>query len=800
MCIFVSTLNYSTRVIGVSNIFFEKRGSVSCRMNKEREKEQQRVDFIQDVLDKKMKQLHGNMGGLKEGIIELRKNFWEDVTVNLDEPDDVIETFTSIKQQAELLAERERTHGHSNTQLKQIDKLKKSPYFGRIDFHEDGERETDRTYIGVASLMDENDEEFLIYDWRAPISSLYYDYSPGRAIYKTPSGMIEGTMELKRQFIIKEGQLKSMFDTGVTIGDSLLQEVLGGNANTQMKSIVSTIQREQNDIIRNERSKFLIVQGVAGSGKTSAALQRVAYLLYRYRNTLSADNIMLFSPNPLFNSYVATVLPELGEDNMEQTTYQQYLLTRLGGRFDIEDPFSQLEYTLTAINEPGYDSRMKAIQYKSSIGFKTLIDEYINDLSEQGLIFKNITFRDRTILSAQDISNIFYSQEKSISIPNRLKLTMEQIIRELAREEKVERLKDWVIEEAELLDKADYLKVFRQVQTEQENVEDVFGDTERELQLMAKAIVSKHFTPIKRAVKRFGFLNVPALYRQLFKLKGSFKQPDGWDAICSDTIDRLNSNYMTYEDATPYLYLQDQLEGRKSNTLIRHLFIDEAQDYSSFQFEYLRQLFPNSKMTILGDINQAIYAHTNNAPTLLEAEMDDTERIILKKSYRSTKQIVEFTKELVSGGEMIEPFNREGKKPVLMQVDNTPSLHINIEACVKGLKENGHETIAIICKTLEESLHAYAILGKMLHIRHMDKNANSYNKGVVILPVYLAKGIEFDAVIIYNASKEQYNREIERKLFYTACTRAMHELHLFYMDEKTPFIDEVSEETYMEKM
>ncbi|MEK3888855.1 RNA polymerase recycling motor HelD [Bacillus sp. FSL K6-3431] len=768
-------------------------------MNKEREKEQQRLDFIQNVLDNKKKHLHENMGGVKEGIIQLRKSFWDDVTVNLDEPDDVIETFTSIKQQAELLAERERTHGHSNKQLKQIHKLKNSPYFGRIDFHEDDEIGTDCTYIGVASLMDENDEEFLIYDWRAPISSLYYDYTPGRATYHTPSGMIEGTMELKRQFIIKEGKLKSMFDTGVTIGDSLLQEVLGANANTQMKSIVATIQKEQNDIIRNEKSKFLIVQGVAGSGKTSAALQRVAYLLYRYRNTLTSDNIMLFSPNPLFNSYVATVLPELGEDNMEQTTYQQYLLTRLGGKFDVEDPFSQLEYTLTAIKEPGYNNRMKSIHFKSSIGFKALIDEYIYYLSKQGLIFKNITFRDRIILSAQDIYNVFYSLDGSISIPNRIKLTMERILKELAKKEKLERLEEWVIEEAELLDKDDYLKVFRQVQKEQEDVDDAFGDAERELQLMAKAIVKKYFMPIRKAVKKYGFLNMRAVYRQLFTLKESFIWPDGWDAICSETIEQLNSNYMAYEDATPYLYLQDLLEGRKSNTLIRHLFIDEAQDYTPFQFEYLQQLFPHCKMTILGDVNQAIYAHTNNAQTLMATKLDNMEKIVLKKSYRSTKQIVEFTKGLIAGGEMIEPFNREGEKPTLVKVDTIHSLHLNIEACVSRLIENGHETIAIICKTMEESLHAYNILGTKLAIRLMDKNTNSYNKGIVILPVYLAKGIEFDAVIIYNASKELYSRENERKLFYTSCTRAMHELHLFSVDEITPFISGVSDQTYITK-
>lgn len=277
------------------------------------QREQDRVDFIVNQIDIKTKKLQKNAGKIGSDVLELRKEFWEDVTVNVDDPDDKIETAASIKQQAELLSERERTYKHTEKELKTLDRLRNSPYFGRIDFLENGEKWADQIYLGIASFMDEQDENFLIYDWRAPISSIYYDYSPGPARYKTLDGTIEGNMELKRQFIIRSSKINGMFETGVTIGDEMLQEVLGNNASSQMKSIVATIQSEQNQIIRNERSNLLIVQGVAGSGKTSAALQRVAYLLYRYRETLKSENIMLFSPNPLFNSYVATVLPELGK-------------------------------------------------------------------------------------------------------------------------------------------------------------------------------------------------------------------------------------------------------------------------------------------------------------------------------------------------------------------------------------------------------------------------------------------------------------------------------------------------------
>ena len=246
------------------------------------------------------------------------------------------------------MSERERSHRLLMQQWKSMNRLLPSPYFGRIDFQEDGLDFSEQIYIGVSSFVDEDGLSFLVYDWRTPIASLYYDYSPGAASYDTPGGRIEGTMELKRQYQIHDGQIRNMFDTSVTIGDELLQQVLGKGADSQMKSIVATIQKEQNAIIRNDKSRMLIVQGAAGSGKTSAALQRVAYLLYKHRERLKADQIVLFSPNPMFNSYVSTVLPELGEENMQQTTFQEYLDYWLGSTLRLEDPFDQIEYVLTA--------------------------------------------------------------------------------------------------------------------------------------------------------------------------------------------------------------------------------------------------------------------------------------------------------------------------------------------------------------------------------------------------------------------------------------------------------------------
>ncbi|MBW7458897.1 helicase, partial [Paenibacillus sepulcri] len=344
--------------------------------NQDWTEEQRRVDEVVEQIDTRIDLLEQETLESKSEMVEIRKNFWEDVTVNFEDTAEVAETFASMKQQAELLSERERTHGQASVQLRTLRKLRNSPYFGRIDFMEDGEQQEDCIYLGIASLRDRADENYLIYDWRAPISSLYYDYPPGPAEVETPSGTIHGELKVKRQFVIRDGIIVSLFDTGVTIGDELLQEVLGKQSDAQMKSIVATIQGEQNRIIRNERSRLLVVQGAAGSGKTSAALQRVAYLLYRYRGILKADQIVLFSPNPMFNSYVSTVLPELGEENMEQTTFQDYLAYRIGRAFRLENPYAQLEYALTGMDQPGYEARIEGIRFKASDGFVALMDRY----------------------------------------------------------------------------------------------------------------------------------------------------------------------------------------------------------------------------------------------------------------------------------------------------------------------------------------------------------------------------------------------------------------------------------------
>lgn len=415
------------------SIYFIKRSGLMADWELEKIHEQNRVNELKRKVHYEYKRLQILLGAAGSEIKSIKKNFWDDVTVNLEDAHEAAETHASIRQQSELLSERERRHKHSIEQVKLLNRLEKTPYFGRIDFIEEEEKNVEQIYIGVGSFYDEESSSFLVYDWRAPISSVYYDYSVGPAKYEAPEGIIAGTLELKRQFVIRNGEIISMFDTGITIGDELLQKVLGKQADSQMKSIVATIQKEQNTIIRNTKSRLLIVHGAAGSGKTSAALQRAAYLLYRFRDQLSSEQLLLFSPNPLFNSYVASVLPELGEANMQQTTFQQYLNQRLGDFFDIEDLFLQMEYVLSSIDDEEYEARLEGIRYKSSQTFLHEIDCLLNNLKKAGMIFKPIYFRRERILSAEEIYHYFYQLGNELSLPARMNLTVDKIRKEVRK-------------------------------------------------------------------------------------------------------------------------------------------------------------------------------------------------------------------------------------------------------------------------------------------------------------------------------------------------------------------------------
>lgn len=464
--------------------------------------EQARVARVTEALHKRIAEYEPAVGEIKSEVVDFRTHFWDDVTVNLSNDDDILETFMSMKQQAQVLSEREHSHRHMLHQLKRMKRLLPSPYFGRIDFQETGTNAAEKLYIGVASFIADDGETFLVYDWRTPIASLYYDFPPGPASFLTPGGDITGQIDLKRQFVIRDAVIKTMFDTGMTIGDDLLQEVLGKGAGSQMQSIVATIQQEQNRIIRNDSSRLLVVQGAAGSGKTSAALQRAAYLLYKHRERLTAEQMVLFSPNPMFNSYVATVLPELGEDNIQQTTFQEYINRRLAQTFEVEDPFDQIEYMLTQHDDPEYDARMAGITFKASARYLHVMRGYRDMLLKDRMKFRGIKFRGRTLLSRESILTQFYHSQSSASLSYRIDELKEWIIIQLRQLERAERKAEWVKDELDYLDQEQYQDAYTRLHKRQQAKNPAFDDAQQEEDLLRQQIVREAFRPIYKKLKR----------------------------------------------------------------------------------------------------------------------------------------------------------------------------------------------------------------------------------------------------------------------------------------------------------
>lgn len=773
-------------------------------MKKELRQEQEHLNYIMETINDQIGKFEEKTVQRKNEVVDIRKNFWDEVKVNTDSFDDYLETILSLRQQAQVLSVGQSTHKQASNKLSALRRMKEIPYFGRIDFTEEGTSELERIYIGVSTLTDLSGENFLIYDWRAPISSVYYDYPPGPAEYDTPEGVIHGMLDQKWQYIVRNGKVESMFDTSLTIGDEILQHVLGKGTDKQLHSIVASIQQEQNLVIRFDKGRLLIVQGAAGSGKTSAALQRIAYLLYKYRNWLKADQIILFSPNAMFNSYVSNVLPELGEENMQQVTFQEYLTHRLSDEFQLEDNYSQLEYILTKMHDPFYKTRTANIRFKASTNFFEIMKAYRQSLELSGMIFEGIKFRGKAIISAKEITERFYSIDTSLRFYNRIEKLTEWLNVRINQIEKVELKKHWVKEEIELLSKDDYQKAYKFLMKKSGYTDNSFDDYDKEIKVLSKMIVRRRFKPIREWIRMLQFIDIEGIYKQLFSDPTKIKQltggyvPEEWEHICQITVDMLDEGKLYYEDATPFLLLKELIQGFQTNSTIKHVLIDEAQDYSPFQFEFIKRLFPSARMTILGDFNQAIFAHSSESGDFQFLKglygTDETNTIQLTRSYRSTKQIVEFTRELVPGGEQIIPFEREGEWPVLTKVTALDELHSHITSNIEELMKRNNNTIAVICKSAEESNAAYEALKGIDGIKLVKTGSVEYEQGIVVIPAYLAKGIEFDAVIIYNASAEVYGDESLRRLFYTACTRPMHYLQLYSLGKPSPFIMNIEKE------
>lgn len=754
----------------------------------EQQKEQEHLDHVISLIQDRIKIVEKSISGAQSEAQDLNAHFFDDLKLDYDGYSTSMETALSIHQQQQLLEERQNAWQHATKQLSTLQRLNKRPYFARIDFQEQNEK-PETIYIGLGSFADKNDQ-FLIYDWRAPISSIYYDGKLGSVTYYAPDGEQEVLMTKKRQFSIKDGQIINMFDTNESIGDQMLINVLNEKSSTQMKSIVTTIQREQNKIIRNTTADLLFVQGSAGSGKTSAILQRIAYLLYRYRGNLVSSDVIMFSPNQLFNDYVKNVLPEMGEQNMVQMTYRQFVSRRVPA-FKVESLFDQFE---------DQNKNPKIAKLKDSLEFFEAINHYSKHLIKHGVVFKNIYFKDKEkpFFDKDYIKDIYYSFNENYNLRNRIEATREKLVARLNESISAEAKKAWVAKYLESISKEELNKLYDRPDQE-------FASSTEEERFLSKKIVIKSLKQVLRKVNANSFFNIRAQY--LAFLRAIPKMIDLQQYGISekewyDHIELVKQNFVRKQikitDISSYLYLYDVITGRRVNYEMRYAFIDEIQDYTPFQLAYLKYNFPRAKFTMLGDLNQAIFTKDDSLTLLDKVKQlfisEKIELIKLTKSYRSTKQITDFTKQILKSGELIEAFDRNGAKPTIWHCDNASAVQKINDILIANNQEK--LTTAIITKTLEEARDLTTKLkSESIKVTLIATANQRLVPGVLVIPSYLAKGLEFDAVIAWQVNNTNYHKEDERQLLYTITSRAMYKLDLIYTDELSDLLREIKADT-----
>lgn len=668
-----------------------------------------------------------------KAIIEHRKFLWD----NRSELDEI-----EINENCGQVALEEKLHASKISRIRTLERQLKSPYFARLDFREDGE-EAESFYIGLSTVEDEEDFEFLVFDWRSPVSNMFYDFEVGPAYYNSPGRIISGNIEFSRQFNIKNGKIVFMHNSNESLCDETLSEMLGGNATDKMKNIVATIQKEQNDIIRNDDSSILFIQGAAGSGKTSIALHRAAYLLYKNRKNLKADNILIFSPNEVFAEYISDVLPELGESNILQTTFELYAKKFLPSTYGFESKNEHLDYIYSCDKSTDeFLLRSKAMEYKNSIEFMDILDKYTKDIPNLLTDIKPIIIDNKEVLSKSLVEKTFLRRFSDIPFLNRIEVVKQSLFSQLETR--------YLSDDTTL--ELDYI----------EDKEEFYNYCKSEVNLQVDNMVKT--------------LDNVAIYRLLWDNINKYSSYN-LDNIKEYTLRYLSFNKIKYEDITPIIYIRAAMEGFRNYSNIKHILIDEAQDYSPLFYQLIKKSFINAKITIMGDLNQRIDKHSNvkNRNSILNV-FDDVSVKVLTKSYRSTSNITNFSKEILDTHEPIEAVEREGEKPHIYI--GKESLTEEVIKSLLKMREKGYQSIAIICKNKNKAEQVYYKLKELYSdINLIIDEKSELKTGINVISSYLAKGLEFDGVIVYDG--ESYLDKEDANLFYTVCTRALHELIIF---------------------
>ena len=603
---------------------------------------------------------------------------------------------------------------------KRFKKMQDSPFFGRVDFRYDGDEEAETFYIGIGNLSESAGSLPLVYDWRAPVSGLFYDYDKGPASYEAPSGIFEGEVTSKWQYKIRKGKMLYEFESDVKIDDEILGAELGSNGEVQLKNIVRTIQKEQNEIIRNTKDKIMVIQGAAGSGKTSVALHRIAYLLYHDRENLKSSNVLILSPNGVFADYISHILPELGEENIREMSFDLFAYRELKDIVgDCEDRYDQIERTV--INP----KIQKICREKQSPEFVSKLDGFVLRLEDELMNFRDVEYRGCT-LSEKEIIDLFYFKFLDVPLLSRMHSVAEYFI------DQVETLRDRDLSDEE---REEVMECFR----------------------------SMYET------------------RDCYVLYSRFLEEEGYRPLPHCQIEKRR---LRYEDVYPVLYLKYTLYQCRNHHGIKHVVVDEMQDYSWIQYLLIHKMFP-CRMTILGDKAQTMEDETQDVLKFLPKIFGkDIRKIVMNRSYRNTMEVAQYANHL-TGIEDMELFERHGEPVDERTFSSTEeALETVLEKWLNRREE--FETEALIFLTEKEAEHAYLYIEKRLkeinpeaenQLCYMNRDSQSFKKGLTVTTFYLAKGLEFDQV--FGIFEEVRESGLQCQAEYITATRALHELHMY---------------------
>lgn len=674
--------------------------------------------------------------------------------------------FVGDREELWRIADRKKLH------ISNLEVAQDKPYFARIDFVSEEDGKISTIYIGKNGVM--KDTDIIVTDWRAPISSLYYDAEVGKCGYEAPDGRINGEMLLKRQYEIENGELQEYFDVDLVSNDELLQKYLNDNNDARLKSIVSTIQKEQNAVIRKSLSDNIIVQGVAGSGKTTVALHRIAYLVYNYINNIKQNQYLVIGPNPVFLKYIKSVLPELDVDGVEQCTYEMFAKKYIDEDININSSNKKVIANISGKNKNDID------KFKCSMKYKDMLDRFLA-LYFYSITSKPLMLGNFQVLSSEEIANAFKTTENSYSnnLSNRIELTIERLCR-IIEDKQSEIMSNY----------ADYsFELFKTATSDEEKnkMRDMFSKDRLEISKNCRSSLRKYFNKSK--------VNATKLYKLFLSTISDFDiyEYPYLKELKKETTKNIKGNDYDFEDLAALMYIKQIISPNKDYEKIRHVVIDEAQDLGEFNFYSLKSILPSATFSIFGDLAQSIYDYRgiNSWEDVNNSMFKNNGNIInFNKSYRTTAEIMNVADDVAEsiGLGRSDLVVRHGEDVHVSEMEEDKNIPEFIAKKIIEYKEKGYKTIAVISKTNLLSNYINDDLSSLgINIPNVSENDDLSDERFRICTIsnQLAKGLEFDAVIINNASEKIYSSSnpLDMKLLYVAVTRALHELDIVYAGE-----------------